>query len=75
MFYIAEMRFDMEIKFCNFISVEYVQPLDLCNVLVDADLRVRPSEFNLSVLEMPAQMLEGPPSSDFWELPAIFSPF
>ena len=34
----------MEIKFCNFISVEYVQPLDLCNVLVDADLRVRPSE-------------------------------
>ena len=44
MFYIAGMRFDMEIKFCNFISVEYVQPLDLCNVLVDADLRVRPSE-------------------------------
>ena len=23
-------------------------------------------EFNLSVLEMPAQMLEGPPSSVFW---------
>ena len=44
MFYIAGMRFDMEIKFCNFISVEYVQPLDLCNVLVDADLRVGPSE-------------------------------